>query len=98
MVFAAPSLIFGTRFFAMTAQNGQFASRAQAVGFFQKSGLPVDVIQRVWNLADLDKDNRLTLAEFCIGMHLVVNASRRNNPVRTAHAPPEIREPLLCGQ
>ena len=36
----------------------------------RKSGLAADVLQHVWNLADVDKDGLLNLEEFILAMHL----------------------------
>ncbi|XP_029187078.2 ralBP1-associated Eps domain-containing protein 1-like isoform X2 [Acropora millepora] len=44
----------------------------KARDFFMKSGLPVEVLSRIWHLSDINKDNALNLDEFCIAMHLVV--------------------------
>lgn len=44
----------------------------RARDFFMKSGLPVEVLSKIWHLSDLNKDNALNLDEFCIAMHLVV--------------------------
>lgn len=36
-----------------------------------ESHLPSNVLQRIWKLADVDKDGYLTLPEYCIAMHLL---------------------------
>ena len=48
-------------------------------------------------MADLDKNGQLDLDEFCVAMHLVVNASRRGNPVPDV-LPPEIYPPAGGGR
>ncbi|XP_078375123.1 uncharacterized protein LOC144658558 isoform X2 [Oculina patagonica] len=44
----------------------------RARDFFMKSSLPVEVLSKIWQLSDINKDNALNLDEFCIAMHLVV--------------------------
>ena len=34
------------------------------------TGLPQPILAQIWNLADFDKDGKLTCEEFCIAMHL----------------------------
>ena len=50
---------------------------SEAKSFFEKSGLPVSELSRIWKLSDIDRDGALILPEFCIAMHLTV--LRRNN-------------------
>ncbi|XP_046848796.1 ralBP1-associated Eps domain-containing protein 1-like [Xenia sp. Carnegie-2017] len=47
-------------------------SGQKAREFFLKSGLGMDVLSKIWNLADLDADGALDFDEFCIAMHIVV--------------------------
>ncbi|XP_013381272.1 epidermal growth factor receptor substrate 15-like 1 isoform X3 [Lingula anatina] len=47
------------------------------------SKLPVDVLGRVWDLSDIDKDGQLDREEFAIAMHLVYRALE-NDPVPPA--------------
>ena len=49
-----------------------FLSGQESVTIFSKSGLGVDVLKKIWKLADNDADNRLTSKEFCIAFHLIV--------------------------
>ncbi|XP_028414300.1 ralBP1-associated Eps domain-containing protein 1-like isoform X2 [Dendronephthya gigantea] len=53
------------------AEKGVVAGQ-KARDFFLKSGLGVDVLSKIWNLADLDSDGALNFEEFCIAMHIVV--------------------------
>ena len=40
--------------------------------FFERSRLPTTELSQIWNLADVNHDGALSLAEFCTAMHLVV--------------------------
>jgi hypothetical protein len=40
--------------------------------FFERSRLPTSELSQIWNLADVNHDGALSLAEFCTAMHLVV--------------------------
>ncbi len=40
--------------------------------FFELSHLPTSELSQIWNLADVNHDGALSLAEFCTAMHLVV--------------------------
>jgi len=43
----------------------------------RKSGLDPQVVQSIWELADVDKDNQLNLPEFCLAMHITVSCAKR---------------------
>lgn len=43
-----------------------------------ESKLPVDMLGRIWDLADLDKDGNLSRHEFMIAMHLVYKALEKH--------------------
>lgn len=47
-----------------------FVSGQQAKTILLQTGLAQTVLAQVWNLADFDKDGKLTLEEFIIAMHL----------------------------
>ncbi|EKM55747.1 uncharacterized protein PHACADRAFT_256599 [Phanerochaete carnosa HHB-10118-sp] len=42
-----------------------------AVGFLSKSKLPPPVLAKIWDLADMDHDGKLTREEFAIAMYLI---------------------------
>lgn len=48
---------------------------------------------RVWELADADRDNRLSAPEFAVAMHLIVCASKRGLPLPPT-LPPSLRQSL----
>lgn len=41
-------------------------------------------LRQIWELSDADGDYKLSLAEFCVGMHLIVCASKKGLPIPTA--------------
>lgn len=45
----------------------------QGVSFFGKSGLPRPTLKKIWGLADVTQDGKLSLDEFRIAMHIVTN-------------------------
>ena len=57
----------------LTAETPRGAGVSGQVGVrvFAQSHLPTEELARIWELADLDADGRLSLDEFCIAMHLV---------------------------
>ena len=52
-------------------QDG-FVGGKEAQHFFQRSGLDKKALRQIWLLADYDKDNKLSVDEFAIAMHLVL--------------------------
>ncbi|XP_029040002.1 ralBP1-associated Eps domain-containing protein 1 isoform X1 [Osmia bicornis bicornis] len=61
--------------------------------FFEKSGLPLGELSRIWQLADITRDGALSLQEFFVAMHLVV--LRRNHVPLPDVLPPPLLIPLL---
>ncbi|XP_060088720.1 epidermal growth factor receptor substrate 15-like 1 [Heteronotia binoei] len=51
------------------------------------SKLPLDILGRVWDLSDIDKDGHLDKDEFAVAMHLVYRALEKE-PVPSALPPP----------
>ncbi|XP_030851486.1 epidermal growth factor receptor substrate 15-like 1 isoform X2 [Strongylocentrotus purpuratus] len=52
-------------------------------GVFMNSKLPVDVLSRIWDLSDIDKDGLLDRVEFSVAMYLVYRALEKD-PVPAA--------------
>ncbi|XP_068698722.1 intersectin-1-like isoform X2 [Montipora foliosa] len=48
-----------------------FLTGEQAKKYFLKSNLPPMVLGQIWNLADLDRDGKMTMQEFTIAVHLI---------------------------
>lgn len=61
--------------------------------FFEKSGLPLGELSRIWQLADITRDGALSLQEFFVAMHLVV--LRRNHVPLPGVLPPPLLIPLV---
>ena len=62
-------------------QDG-FVGGKEAQQFFQRSGLDKKALRQIWLLADYDKDNKLSVDEFAIAMHLVLK-QRKGSPLPT---------------
>ncbi|KAK4102492.1 hypothetical protein N658DRAFT_506128 [Parathielavia hyrcaniae] len=56
-----------------TLQNGNMLPGEEAKKIFEKSGLPNDVLGRIWMLADTEQRGALVLTEFVIAMHLLTS-------------------------
>ncbi|KAK3370854.1 hypothetical protein B0T24DRAFT_627197 [Lasiosphaeria ovina] len=56
-----------------TLQNGNMLPGEQAKQIFEKSGLPNDLLVRIWMLADTEQRGALVLTEFVIAMHLLTS-------------------------
>lgn len=48
-----------------------FVEGDAAVGFMSRSKLPPPELAKIWDLADVDHDGRLTKMEFAVAMHLI---------------------------
>eukprot|EP00612_Vaucheria_litorea_P001929 CAMPEP_0171456600 /NCGR_PEP_ID=MMETSP0945-20130129/3019_1 /TAXON_ID=109269 /ORGANISM="Vaucheria litorea, Strain CCMP2940" /LENGTH=574 /DNA_ID=CAMNT_0011982051 /DNA_START=368 /DNA_END=2092 /DNA_ORIENTATION=- len=71
-----------------------FITGNEAVPLFNKSGLSRSVLKEIWDIADADRDSRLSLTEFISAMHLIVCVSKRNLPVPTS-LPQSLKEKLV---
>ncbi|CAM9620754.1 unnamed protein product [Chrysoparadoxa australica] len=68
--------------------NGDgFIMGQEAVALFQQSGLGRAELRQVWELSDVDRDSRLSKAEFCCAMHLIVCATKKRLPVPSSLPP-----------
>lgn len=54
-------------------QNGNMLPGDQAKQIFEKSGLPNEILGRIWMLADTEQRGALVLTEFVIAMHLLTS-------------------------
>ena len=53
-----------------------FLTGAEARTFMMKSNLPHDVLGKIWELSNIDKNGCLSKTEFCIAFHLIVKITR----------------------
>lgn len=60
-------------------------------GVLTESKLPFEMLGKIWDLADLDKDGSLNRHEFMIAMHLVYKALEKHTIPNTL--PPELMPP-----
>jgi hypothetical protein len=59
-------------YFGRADKDGDgFVGGIEAQQFFSSSRLDANTLARIWQLADIDKDNQLNEEEFAIAMHLV---------------------------
>ena len=63
------------------ADGDGFVEGREAVPLFTKSGVDRKMLRAVRDMADMDQDSRLNLAEFIVAMHLIVCISRRGLPL-----------------
>ncbi|KAI1506620.1 hypothetical protein F5X99DRAFT_364972 [Biscogniauxia marginata] len=54
-------------------QNGTMLPGDQAKSIFEKSGLPNEMLGRIWQLADTEQRGALVVTEFVIAMHLLTS-------------------------
>lgn len=54
-------------------QGGNMLPGDQAKSIFEKSGLPNEMLGRIWQLADTEQRGALVLTEFVIAMHLLTS-------------------------
>ncbi|KAK4121844.1 hypothetical protein N657DRAFT_635320 [Parathielavia appendiculata] len=64
---------YSSLFERQTLQNGNMLPGEEAKKIFEKSGLPNDVLGRIWMLADTEQRGALVLTEFVIAMHLLTS-------------------------
>ena len=82
---------FTALFTDLAAQAGHVPSLDKASAGLNRAGLPVDVLLQIWALADLDGDDRLSLAEYLICAFLISRC------LRLGEAPPAQLPPELIG-
>jgi len=64
---------YATLFQRQTLQGGNMLPGDAAKSIFEKSGLPNEVLGRIWQLADTEQRGSLVLTEFVIAMHLLTS-------------------------
>eukprot|EP00981_Chlorochromonas_danica_P004233 scaffold857_cov152-Ochromonas_danica.AAC.16 len=71
-------------FIAYDADKDGFLSRDEVWGVLKQSGLDGNSLERIWTMADADKDLRLSSKEFCVAFHLIVGITKRGQAVPEA--------------
>lgn len=79
-------------FYQQDMDRDGFITGGDGVQFFRMSGLADAILGQIWNLADIDQDGRLDIAEFIVAMHLICCATQRGLPVPPT-LPPELIPP-----
>jgi len=46
----------------------------------RETGVPQDMLFKIWNLSDTDHDGEMTLTEYTIAMHLCEQAKKGSEP------------------
>ncbi|KAL2131210.1 hypothetical protein VTI74DRAFT_5413 [Chaetomium olivicolor] len=64
---------YSSLFERQTLQNGNMLPGEAAKQIFEKSGLPNEVLGRIWMLADTEQRGALVQTEFVIAMHLLTS-------------------------
>eukprot|EP00948_MAST-09A_sp_MAST-9A-sp1_P000391 g391.t1 len=59
-------------------ESGMYASGRPIVDFLQRSGADKQALRKIWVLSDVDKDNKLTLDEFCVAFKLALCVGKSN--------------------
>jgi len=60
----------------LDTDNDGFITGIEAQGLLKKSGLSVSILAEIWDMADEDKDGKLSLREFVIAMSLTTAISK----------------------
>ena len=68
-----------------------YLTAEESMSVFRKSGLQADLLMQVFQLADCDKDSRLTSKEFSIAFHLILCNTKKGLPVPTSGLPPMLK-------
>ena len=83
---------YSNHFFMLDKEKKGHLTGPQAREFMMKSNLPQQILGKIWIMSDMDQDGKLTLEEFCVAFHLIVQVSRRGRVL-----PNELPEVLKPG-
>lgn len=64
-------LKFKQQFNSHDRQKRGYLNGQEARTILNQTGLPPPTLANIWNLADVDKDGKLTSDEYCVAMHMV---------------------------
>merc|ERR1719367_2497266 len=77
-----------------------FLAAVQARGILLQTGLAQQTLATVWNLADIDKDGKLSVEEFIVAMHLC-ELGQKGEPLPDllpiSLVPPSLRRAFMNG-
>lgn len=73
------------------AHNGLLAGE-QARAIFERAGLPIEILGRIWSLADIEGRGALNVTEFIIAMHLLASLKAKTMTGLPAMLPPGLYE------
>lgn len=62
---------WGDNFNQLDSVGSGFVGGAQALQFFSQSGLSQLTLSQIWDLADVNKDGKLDVFEFCVAMFFI---------------------------
>ncbi|KAH9261647.1 hypothetical protein BASA81_000303 [Batrachochytrium salamandrivorans] len=57
--------------------SGKYLDSPAASRVLSQSDLPITLLERIWEMSDVDKDGKLTESEFVVAFHLCVCVSKR---------------------
>jgi hypothetical protein len=77
-------------YFQQCSPTQGYVTGEQARNFFVKSGLPGDILRKIWDLSDITADGRLDKREFFIACHLISSQVQKKCPL-----PPNLPPTLL---
>jgi len=72
--------------FQAQGQVNGFLPGSTARTMFLNSGLPVNKLEKIWDLSDMDKDGQLDFDEFCVAMHLTYDSLNGGEPPQSLPA------------
>ena len=64
--------------FIKQTNNEKYLEGSKAIEFLRLSKLADETLKEIWQLSDVDNDGKLSLAEFCIAMHIIRTVKHRN--------------------
>lgn len=73
--------------FPQYAKDDGYVYGKEAVELFMKSGLEQTLLRTIWNMVDYPVDNKLSMLEFSMAMHLIVCVSKKNLPMPVVFPP-----------
>lgn len=77
---ASPVIILPSRTFNLRRERLTLTGATNLGRFAPPFATLLQQLRQIWQLADADGDSKLSLAEFCVGMHLIVCVSKKGLP------------------